>query len=321
MPPLSFLVFEWSIYLIGLVVVIVALRRDRFLGLVVLSAMVFGFVIEFFDIRTFHSYFYNEFSIMLGPSPNWVPLAIAVAWGCIVFTTTQTSDSLALPSWQRPSVDALLAVFLDFALDPVASTSRVSEIGALCDGDQYPPGSAEGIGFWVWCVPEEEEALFFGVPLGNFFGWMAVVGAFSLAYRLVVRWLVPPGSELSRQLFGAMVTSVLALVIAIPMLFLYVRLATVGVSEWVMFGIALAIPLFWLARAMLRQSLARPPGAVLLMPGFTYAFSLSAFFLAGVYARTGNDLLVTLIVVTVLGLTFYTWSFVRQGTGAGEGAD
>ena len=130
--------------------------RRRLLEL--LSAVPFGLLLEQGDIAIFGSYAYNQgFFIKLGG----VPVAIALAWAMLITSSMFISDALGVPPRLAPMVDATLTILLDFSLDAIAIRQ----------------------GLWHWNIPLDRG--FFGVPAGNFYGWLFVAVGFSAWTRVV----------------------------------------------------------------------------------------------------------------------------------------
>ncbi len=123
-----------------------------------LSAVPFGLLLEQGDITIFGSYAYNQaFFIKLGS----VPLAIALAWAMIITSSMFMSDRLGIPPRLAPFADAVFAILLDLSLDAIAIRQ----------------------GLWHWNIPLN--AGFFGVPAGNYYGWLFVAFGFSAWTRWV----------------------------------------------------------------------------------------------------------------------------------------
>jgi hypothetical protein len=130
--------------------------RRRLLEL--LSAVPFGLLLEQGDIKIFGSYAYNQgFFIKLGS----VPVAIALAWAMIITSSMFMSDRLGIPPRLAPFADAVFAIMLDLSLDAIAIRQ----------------------GLWHWNIPLN--AGFFGVPAGNYYGWLFVALGFSAWTRWV----------------------------------------------------------------------------------------------------------------------------------------
>ncbi len=69
-------------------------------------------------------YSYPQAFIAQGRFTLGVPLWIPLGWSFVVYVAMRTSDKLE-PSWKvRPVLDGLLALVLDFTLDPIAALNR-----------------------------------------------------------------------------------------------------------------------------------------------------------------------------------------------------
>ena len=138
-----------------------------------LAGVIFGVGLEWATIQQLHAYRYGRFALML----DGVPLAVGMAWGCILYSARLFSDASSLPQWARPVLDGLLALNIDLAMDAVAIR----------------------LGLWDW--GGGLQAGYFGVPYPNFWAWFWVVFSFSFGLRLLTfrrgwaaRWLGPFGA-------------------------------------------------------------------------------------------------------------------------------
>jgi uncharacterized membrane protein len=123
-----------------------------------LSAVPFGILLEQGDIKIFGSYAYNQgFLIKVGS----VPLAIALAWAMIITSSMFMSDRLGIPPRLAPFADAVFTIVLDLSIDAIAIRQ----------------------GLWHWNIPLDTG--FFGVPAGNYYGWLFVAFGFSAWTRWV----------------------------------------------------------------------------------------------------------------------------------------
>lgn len=127
---------------------------------ILLSAALFAWLFE--DLNVLQaagrgSYSYNpRFQIFL----DQVPLFIALAWAVILWTAMRMTDAAPLRMPARVAADATLAVLLDLSFDVTAIRHF----------------------FWWWHGVGFDEA-WFGVPAGNFFGWLYVALSFSTLTR------------------------------------------------------------------------------------------------------------------------------------------
>lgn len=122
---------------------------------VLLSAALFAWLFE--DLNVLQAtgrgaYSYNSRFVFL----DQVPLFIVLAWAVILWTAMRLTDTLPLRLPARIAADATLAVLLDLSFDATAIRHF----------------------FWWWHGVGFDEA-WFGVPAGNFFGWLLVSLSFS----------------------------------------------------------------------------------------------------------------------------------------------
>jgi hypothetical protein len=135
-----------------------------------LSGVIYGLLLELATIRQLHAYSYGTFAIMVLD----VPLAIALAWGSMIYSVRIYSNATTLPEWVRPVLDALLVLSIDLSMDAIAIR----------------------LGMWDW--GQGLQFQYFGVPYANFLAWFWVVFCYSAGLRLFVnrpgwvgRWLAP----------------------------------------------------------------------------------------------------------------------------------
>jgi hypothetical protein len=141
------------------------------------TAFIFGLLLEEGDILIFGTYSYNPHWITIG----YVPIAIAMTWAMIIASAMNFSDALGLQSVENlprprspvgtlrwlargslaPIADAVWAIILDLSLDAVAIRLKL----------------------WTWQIPLDQG--WFGVPWGNFYSWLFVALMFSFFTRLV----------------------------------------------------------------------------------------------------------------------------------------
>ena len=135
-----------------------ACRRGRQAVLELMSAVVYGLLLEWGDILLFGTYTYSpRFFLAIGP----VPIIIGLCWAMIIYGAMLYSDQLGLPPRIAPFADALWAILLDLAFDAVAIRLEL----------------------WTWRIPLTDG--YFGVPAGNFHAWLYVALGFSAWTRYV----------------------------------------------------------------------------------------------------------------------------------------
>jgi hypothetical protein len=237
-----------------------------------LSAVPFGLLLEQGDITIFGSYAYNQgFFIKLGS----VPVAIALAWAMIITSSMFMSDRLGISPRFAPFVDAVFAILLDLSLDAIAIRQ----------------------GLWHWNIPLH--AGFFGVPAGNFYGWLFVAFGFSAWTRWVrahtgarsawLQWLVP---------VPAYLTLLLALV---PFILLQQRFfggPTGGYPTFVV-TLALFVVVAGYATRTAEGRLPRPWQMPLLPRLMIHGYFLSAGILLGIFQQLPVLLAISLGMVVI----------------------
>src|SRR5215216_557927 len=208
MPNAAFLLVEAGAYIlaIGCLRHAWARGRSRLLGLV--AGMIYGVLLEYGAIVTFHAYVYGHFLIMFFGA---VPLCIGVSWGMIIYTAMETSDRFALPWYLRPIVDAVLALTIDLSMDAIAIR----------------------LGFWTWNVAGP----WFGVPLGNFYAWFIVVFGFSLLLRLGQQCALAGRRAVLGDIAVVSVALPLSVLGLIPVVQPYVALVSQGGVAWLLLGV------------------------------------------------------------------------------------
>ncbi|MDQ5852520.1 MAG: carotenoid biosynthesis protein [Chloroflexota bacterium] len=278
MPPLSFIVFEISVYVLAVLYLRRATLHSRRVVVTLLAGMLYGVLLEYATILSYQAYTYGRFLVMIFGT---VPLCIGVSWGIIIYTAMETSDRLQLPWFIRPLLDALLALTIDLSMDAIAIR----------------------LGFWTWGA----DGAWFGVPLGNFYGWFGVVVSFAFLLRLGHWWCTAiPGGWL-RDLAVPLLAVPLSIVVLLQLLTLYSFLISHGVSAWLIIGSILAasvvVPLGFARRARCDNPL---DGGVIAGPLFFHVFFSGALVWAEIY-REVPMLAVVSLGMFVLGILLHLW--------------
>ena len=134
-----------------------ALRRGRLPFLELLSAALFGLLLEEGDQLIFETYHYADQWVLV---IDRAPVVIGLSWALIIAGAMRITDALGVRRRWSPFVDSLLAISLDLAFDAIAIR----------------------IGLWTWREVGLTDA-WFGVPAGNFYAWLFVTWAFSYLTR------------------------------------------------------------------------------------------------------------------------------------------
>jgi uncharacterized membrane protein len=133
-------------------------QKNRRTVFELLSAFVFGLLLETAMIYSYHTYYYSDqFLFRIFD----VPVVIGVGWAIIIYSAMLLSDQYEL-SWKiKPVFDAFTALVLDLSMDAAAIR----------------------LDFWHWQIPLNQE--WYGVPFENLFGWIAIVFTFSFIIRFI----------------------------------------------------------------------------------------------------------------------------------------
>jgi hypothetical protein len=154
-----FLLIEVSATIFFVGAALAASRRGRLPFLELVSAAIFGILLEEGDQLLYGTYFYSEDWVLV---IDRAPLVIGLSWAVIIAGAMRITDALGVRRRYAPFVDALLAISLDLAFDAIAIR----------------------MGLWTWTAVDASNG-WFGVPWGNFYAWLFVTMGFSL----LTRWL------------------------------------------------------------------------------------------------------------------------------------
>jgi hypothetical protein len=155
----AFLLIEIGATVFFVVAAWLALRRGRLPFLELVSAAIFGLLLEQGNQIIFETY---EYSPDFGLAIDRAPIVIGLTWALIIAGAMRITDALGVRRRYAPIVDSVLAIMLDLAFDAVAIR----------------------MGLWTWRDIGPEQG-WFGVPAGNFYAWLFVTWSFSF----LTRWL------------------------------------------------------------------------------------------------------------------------------------
>jgi hypothetical protein len=136
-----------------------AARRGRLPFLELVSAALFGILLEEGDQLIYGTYHYADDWVLV---IDRAPLVIGLSWAIIIAGAMRITDALGVRRRYAPIVDALLAISLDLAFDAIAIR----------------------LGLWTWVGVDARQG-WFGVPWGNFYAWLFV----TLGFSMLTRWL------------------------------------------------------------------------------------------------------------------------------------
>jgi putative membrane protein len=132
-------------------------HREKNKGLIgfISFTFLFGFIIEFLGVRyglLFGEYTYGK---TLGPMLFQVPVIIGLNWLLVIYSIATLTDTLKIHSSVKVFLGALLAVSIDWVIEPVAM--------------RYD--------FWAWKGEQ--------VPIQNYIGWFFTSSVLLTAYHLL----------------------------------------------------------------------------------------------------------------------------------------
>jgi Carotenoid biosynthesis protein len=154
-----YLLLEVSASLFFVGAALAASRRGRLPFLELVSAAIFGILLEEGDQLIYGTYHYSDAWVLV---IDRAPLVIGLSWAIIIAGAMRITDALGVRRRYAPFVDALLAISLDLAFDAIAIR----------------------IGLWTWLGVDANQG-WFGVPWGNFYAWLFVTMGFSA----LTRWI------------------------------------------------------------------------------------------------------------------------------------
>ena len=123
-------------------------------SLMLLTLFVYGFLLEYMGVMS-GNYDYASEPIMLF---EVIPLSVTFSWVGIIYSVMLVGDRLEVSPWIRILTSTLIALSLDWGMDPIAV-----ELGA-----------------WTWNF----EGVYYGVPAFNFIGWFFIPIAYLVPYEL-----------------------------------------------------------------------------------------------------------------------------------------
>jgi uncharacterized membrane protein len=238
------------------------------------TAVVYGLILEKATIVFFEAYTYPAEAYVF--DALGIPLAIALGWSAVIYAGVTTAEAVGL-STAVPGFTALYALHIDLAMDAVAIR----------------------VPFWEWTPPGP----WFGVPLGNFFGWFCVAFLFAAWFRLLRRRLSRPFVLGAGTLLGSLVT----LLVLLELWVRSVQSVVVGTAVLLTLGVG-AATLVAVDRPRLDVA---PPRTALAVTLIYHLFFLAVLFVTGTHRQTP-----TLVVVSGAMLLFGVVVHVRPGRAA-----
>lgn len=251
-----------------------------------LGGIGFGLLLEYVNVVSNAGYKYGQFTVMLGHAPDNIPVCIGVGWGVIIYTARLVSDKMGLALWAAAAFDALLAISIDLGMDIVAYRLHM----------------------WHWNWEERGfpdkmlTADWFGIPYGNFFGWLCVVFFYSLFARTLEKtkvWkpVIP--------LLSILISQVVLWVSLFPVSKWLKTSFGIGSKERVIFLLILFPVMAYLGFRRKRTILKEPlPSVTWLVPIWFHLYFFAWFLMAGMALE--NKLMTMFCFINLLvGLTIH----------------
>ncbi len=283
-PVVSHYMIEIGAYIVALVLLWSAWKKGRYWVLTLLAGVFYGLILEALNMKAFHAYTYGKFLVML---PGDLPLIIGVSWGMIIYVAMLTSSALGVVWWIRPFIDALLALIIDLALDPIAAN--------------------QGLCMWIW--EPTEKGFLFGVPPDNFFGWFFVAFGFSLFWYILGCKFKPETKSTFKQICILAAILFLAMILLFVAITIFQRITQTSLIPmlWALGAVLLIsiLLVFHFARPIKRDNPINWP--ILLVPIYFFSYELFALV---VWIRNPAMALNTIIWL-VVGMFFYTLPYSK----------
>ncbi|MGI8998241.1 MAG: carotenoid biosynthesis protein [Candidatus Limnocylindria bacterium] len=259
-----------------------ALRRGRLPFLELISAALFGILLEEGDQLIFETYNYADAWIL---SIDRAPIVIGLTWALIIAGAMRITDALGVRRRLAPFVDSVLAISLDLAFDAIAIR----------------------MGLWTWRDVGASDG-WFGVPAGNFYAWLFVTCAFSF----LSRWLCDASARRPAlewlQLAVPIPAFVLLLVSLVPFTVLQPVVDPTPGGGMILFGVTFVAFVAAAAWGAFGPNRGTPDGSATAILDLRLAFGtrvaihlffLAALFVLGVASTEPILLLVALVLLAV----------------------
>ncbi len=297
-PSYCFPAAEICMYILFVLCFIHAARKGTRHISYLIGGLIFGLILEYVNVVSNLGYTYGKFLVMFGHSPLDIPLCIGIGWSIIMYTARLYSDSLRLPLWSAAALDTLLAISIDLSMDTVAY--RLHMWNWNWSGTGLNPLTAD------W----------FGVPFGNFFGWLMVVFFYSSISRLLEKSIVRQQKVRRVKLAFIPLLSVLLSQVLLYVMLVYVdvylkeHFGITSLHRFVAFLIILFAIAFWGLR---KRTASKPalPAITWLVPVWFHFFFFAWLFLGGFY-HENRWLVIAAVVNLVLGIGIHFLTLSRK---------
>ena len=271
-PTWCFPVFEVSMYILFAICIFHAAKKNVEAISYLVAGVLFGLLLEYVNVISNMGYTYGKFIVMFGKPPFNIPLCIGVGWGIIIYTARLFTDTLRLSLWASACLDALLALNIDISMDTIAYRLHM----------------------WTWnwngTGLNPLIAQWFGVPYGNFYGWLYVVFFYSLFSRLLEKRLLKSKRKMQTKLAFVPLLSVLlsqaALWITIVEIRNFLHHHAISDGSILLFTLLMLILIIIINQKKKKSSLFHQTIVAWLVPIWFHVFFFIMLFAGGFYKET-----------------------------------
>jgi len=284
---------EVCLYALMVVCFVHAIRKGKGAVAYLLGGLVFGLILEYLEVLS-GSYTYGRFFIMIGRAPIEIPFCIGCGWAIILYSARLFSDAYTLPLLGAVALDTLLALNIDLSMDVVAYRLHMWH--------------------WYWSLPRQSPltSQWFGIPYGNFVGWITVVFCYSFFSRLLEKKWSRSDAGWMRVISIAAATVVCSQAVLFgtetflfPFMLKYLHI-TSGTRLLALTATLLLLTAFgWSKR---RRSYNQPPVVARWVPCYFHFFFAFCFFALGFY-RENRWMTTAALINAALGIVVHLYPF------------
>ena len=238
-----------------------------------LGGLCFGLLLEYVNVASSAAYAYGKFMVMLGAPPHDIPLCIGMGWGVIMYTARLVTDAFGLPAWAAAAVDTLLAINIDLSMDVTAYRLHMWH--------------------WDWehrsGVEHSLTGQWFGVPYGNFYGWLLVVFYYSVFARILEKsaWRRFYAWRVFTPLLSILLSQVALYASLFPLADWLKQFGITSAHRFVALLVIFSVMGIFGFRKMNIRGGTRLPVVTWLVPAWFHVYFIAWFFGAGFYLENG----------------------------------
>jgi hypothetical protein len=248
-----------------------------------LGGVGFGLLLEYVNVHANAGYKYGQFLLMIGD----IPVGIGAGWGVIMYTARLITESMQLRPWQAAAMEALLALSIDWSMDVVAYRLHMWH--------------------WNWeTIINPSVALsaqYYGVPWGNFYGWLCVVFFYSLFSRYLEKTRI---SKVLVPLLAILISQVALYVTLFPISIFLKKHFNILSADKLVFTLLLFAVLTTIGIIKMKKQRLQLPIITWLVPAWFHIYFFCWLFIGGFAHEnawmTGLSILSLLVGILIHGL-------------------